>query len=125
VSASYATTASAATSITFVPTSASYATTASYAANGSSVSASYATTASFATFAAAYFSQSADVSMYIDDAMRSTPNKNKKNYEKRKRLLNNISDDIPIVIATYKKKIKIKCSNPNFDENGFILLEFS
>ena len=50
--------------------------------------------------------------------------KNKKNYEKRKRLLNNISDDIPIVIATYKKKIKIKCSNPNLDENGFIVLRF-
>jgi hypothetical protein len=44
--------------------SASYALTASYAANGSSVSSSYALTSSFATFAASYFSQSADLNMY-------------------------------------------------------------
>ena len=48
--------------------------------------------------------------------------KNKKSYEKRIRLLNNINDYIPIVIATYKKKIK--CNTPDLDENGFIVLRF-
>jgi hypothetical protein len=52
-SSSYATSASAATSITFVPASASYAISASYALNGggSGVSSSYAITASYAAIA--------------------------------------------------------------------------
>jgi len=53
-SASFATTSSAATSITFVPASSSYANTAlsaSYAPGNPSISASYATTSSYATLA--------------------------------------------------------------------------
>ena len=50
--------------------------------------------------------------------------KNKKSYEKRIRLLNNINDDIPIVIATYKKKSKTKYNDVKLNEQGFIVLEF-